>query len=94
MGKLKLQHKYDDVRKYLESIPDNEMAAIIAKEQKNVREGVSDERRKECVAYGMYFHIEDDDLRKSIQRDSEWQDEYVANLFIKVCKDMGIYDQF
>lgn len=94
MGKLKLQHKYDDVRKYLESIPDNEMAAIIAKEQKNVRKGVSDERRKECVAYGMYFHIEDYDLYKSIQRDSGYQDEYVANLFIKVCKDMGIYDRF
>lgn len=63
MGKLKLQHKYDDVRKYLESMSDNEMAAIIAKEQKNVREGISDERRKECVAYGMYFHIEDEALR-------------------------------
>ena len=94
MGKLKLQHKYDDVRKYLESIPDNEMAAIIAKEQKKVRKGVSDERRKECVAYGMYFHIKDYDLYKSIQRDSGYQDEYVANLFIKVCKDMGIFDKF
>lgn len=94
MGKLRLQHKYDEVRNYIETISENELSTIIASEQKNIRDGVSDERRKECVAYGMFFHIGNYDLRKSLQRDSGWQDEYIANLMIKVCKDIGIYNRF
>lgn len=93
MGKLRLQSHYNEVKQYLESLSKDELDKAVAHEQKNVRPGVSNERRKECVAYGLFFHLEYE-LHKLISIDADHQDEYIANLMIKVCKDMGIYDNF
>lgn len=94
MGKLKLQHHYDEVRSSLEKyIKENGLEETINSEIKNVRAGIPDERRKLAMSYGMWFKVERD-VRYPISREKGVDDSHIASLMEKICKDMGIFDKF
>ena len=94
MGKLKLQHHYDEVRESLEKyINQHGLEETIDSERKNVREGIPDERRKNAMSYNMWFKVERD-VRYPITRGWGVDDSHIASLMEKICKDMGIYDKF
>ena len=91
---LKLQYRYDEVRASLEKyIKKNGLVETISKAKKDVREGISEEKRKNAISYLMWFNVERD-IRLPITRSWGVDDSHIASLMEKICKDMEIYEKF
>lgn len=90
MGRFKLESFREEIKNYL---LDNyeDFCEWIVKEDGNVREGVCGDIRRECVCYGIYFHLPYD-LKQRMSRASEWESEPIANIMISVIKGMGVFN--
>lgn len=90
MSRFKLESFREEIKKYL---LDNyeDFCEWIVEEGGNVRKGVDEEIRRDYVCYGIFFHLPSD-LKRRMNRASEWQDEPIANIMISVIKGMGVYN--
>lgn len=89
MGRFKLESFREEIKSVLtENYED--FCEWLVEEGGNVRKGVDEEIRRECVCYGIYFHLPSD-LKQRMSCASEWEDEPIANIMISVIKGMGVY---
>jgi hypothetical protein len=90
MARFKLESFREEIKKYL---LDNyeDFCEWLVEEGGNVRKGVDEERRRECICYGVFFHLPSD-LKRRMHNASEWQDEPIANIMISVIKGIGVYN--
>lgn len=89
MARFKLEQFRSEIKKYLQDNYESLCEWIIA-EGNNVREGVDIEVRRDNICYGIFFHLPYE-LQKNMERVSEWQDVYIANIMISIIKEMGVY---
>lgn len=90
MARFKLESFREEIRKYL---IDNhkDFCEWLVEEGDNVRKGVDEDIRRECICYGIYFHLPSD-LKQRMSCASEWEDEPIANIMISVIKGMGVFN--
>ena len=89
MGRFKLESFREEIKKYLLDCYEN-FCEWLVEEGGNIREGVCGDIRRDYVCYGIFFHLPSD-LKRRMNRASEWQDEPIANIMISVIKEIGAY---
>lgn len=90
MARFKLESFREEIKKYLLDNYENLLRWFVL-EGVNVREGVDEERRRECVCYGIFFYLPYD-LKKRMRVVCGGCDENIANIMISVIKEMGAYN--
>ena len=90
MARFKLESFREEIKSFLTENYESFCEWVVT-EGDNVREGVDEERRKECICYGIFFHLPSD-LKRRMHNASEWQDEPIANIMVSVIKGMGVYN--
>lgn len=90
MGRFKLESFRKEIKEYLIDNYEDFCEWIVKEGDMNVRKGIDEEIRRECICYGIYFHLPSD-LKERMSCASDWEDEPIANIMISVIKEMGVY---